>query len=155
MDKEVFVKRLKTAMLLKRYRQSDIVNEAQGNFKTQISRQNINSYLSGVNLPKQDKLEVIAKVLKVNPEWLMGANVPMEIENQPQATNNVSVVGENNIVKNIEQTVHQPVLERSKIVAVEPIDTMFDELVCVYKKLTIRNRIKLINTAYELEDNQK
>ena len=50
---------------------------------TGIDKGTINNYLSGKYEPKQDKLSIIADVLRVDPVWLMGYDVPMEREKNP------------------------------------------------------------------------
>ena len=47
--------------------------------KTGISEATISQYRSGYAKPKEDKLVVISNALGINPVWLMGLNVPMEI----------------------------------------------------------------------------
>lgn len=47
---------------------------------TGIDKGTINNYLAGKYEPKQDRLEIIAKALDVDPVWLMGYDVPMERE---------------------------------------------------------------------------
>lgn len=46
--------------------------------KTGISKGALSSYLSGRYIPKQDNIYKLAKVLDVNPAWLMGLDVPMK-----------------------------------------------------------------------------
>lgn len=46
--------------------------------KTGLSKSTISHYMSGYTKPKSDKLFVLAKVLDVREQWLMGLNVPME-----------------------------------------------------------------------------
>lgn len=46
--------------------------------RTGISKGALSSYISGRYDPKQDNLYKLAKVLDVNPAWLMGLDVPME-----------------------------------------------------------------------------
>lgn len=48
--------------------------------RTKISESTISQYRSGYAKPKADKLSLIADALDVNPAWLMGLDVPMEIE---------------------------------------------------------------------------
>lgn len=45
-----------------------------------ISKQSISAYLNGVRKPKRIVLSEIAKVLNVNPMWLIGYDVPREAE---------------------------------------------------------------------------
>lgn len=47
--------------------------------KTGISESTISQYRSGYAKPKEKKLAKIADALRVNPTWLMGLDVPMEI----------------------------------------------------------------------------
>lgn len=47
---------------------------------TNISKPLISNYLSGNYKAKQDNIYSIARVLNVNPSWLMGLDVPMERE---------------------------------------------------------------------------
>lgn len=47
--------------------------------KTGISESTISQYRSGYAKPKEPRLGIIANALYVNPAWLMGLNVPMEI----------------------------------------------------------------------------
>ena len=51
--------------------------------KTGISESTISQYRSGYAEPKEKKLALIADVLSVNPTWLMGLNVSMEIIEDP------------------------------------------------------------------------
>lgn len=48
--------------------------------KTGLSESLISQYRSGTSKPRTDKLALIADALKVNPVWLMGLNVPMDIQ---------------------------------------------------------------------------
>jgi transcriptional regulator with XRE-family HTH domain len=46
--------------------------------KTGISRGSLSQYMTGKFSPKQDRIYVLAKHLRVSPAWLMGIDVPME-----------------------------------------------------------------------------
>ena len=54
--------------------------------KTGISESTISQYRSGYAKPKDDKLVVLSNALDVNPVWLMGLNVPMELQ-KPEPVN--------------------------------------------------------------------
>lgn len=69
-----FSERLKYAMDLRNIKQIELSN-AIG-----VSKTNMSYYLSGKNKPREDKINLIAKKLNVNPIWLLGYNVPMEQE---------------------------------------------------------------------------
>lgn len=64
--------RLKEIMSIRDIKQSEIIE------KTGINKGALSSYISGRYLPKQDNIYKLAKVLCVNPAWLMGLDVPME-----------------------------------------------------------------------------
>lgn len=51
--------------------------------RTGISKGALSSYLSGRYIPKQENVYKLAKALGVNPAWLMGRDVPMEIDKTP------------------------------------------------------------------------
>lgn len=51
--------------------------------KSGISEATISQYRSGYAKPKDDKLIALSNALNVNPVWLMGLNVAMEIESIP------------------------------------------------------------------------
>jgi len=55
--------------------------------KTGLSEATISQYRSGYAKPKDDKLIVLSNALNVNPVWLMGLNVAMEIEAVPNDIN--------------------------------------------------------------------
>ena len=69
-----FAARLKQALSITGVKQIELSR------LTSIYKGTINNYLAGKYEPKQDKLEIIAKALNVNPVWLMGYDVPMERE---------------------------------------------------------------------------
>ena len=64
--------RLREILSIRNMKQAEIVE------KTGITRGAVSSYLSGRYLPKQDSIYKMAKVLNVNPAWLMGLDVPMD-----------------------------------------------------------------------------
>lgn len=67
--------RIKEAMDLRGMRQVDLVE------KTGISKSLLSQYLSGrVTNARTDKVYMMAKALRVDAIWLMGFDVPMEIQ---------------------------------------------------------------------------
>lgn len=68
-----FKDRLNEALTLRNVRPVDLAKRAN------ISESTVSQYRSGYAEPKEDKLAKIADVLKVNPTWLMGLNVSMEL----------------------------------------------------------------------------
>ena len=73
-----FKNRLLHAMNLKGLKQVDLVNS------TGIAKATMSGSMKGEFEPKQKNLHLISKSLKVNPSWLMGFDVPMEIENSKE-----------------------------------------------------------------------
>lgn len=67
-----FPQRLKEALTITGTKQIELSR------LTNIDKGTINNYLAGKYEPKQDRLEIIAKALDVDPVWLMGYDVPME-----------------------------------------------------------------------------
>ena len=69
--------RLRQIMSIRNVKQVEIIE------KTGINKGALSSYLSGRYMPKQDNIYKLAKVLDVNPAWLMGLDVPMEAPQEP------------------------------------------------------------------------
>lgn len=45
--------------------------------KTGINKSSISQYVNGSHCPSNEKAQLMADILKVNPLWLMGFDVPM------------------------------------------------------------------------------
>jgi len=69
---DTFAHRLKYAIKIRDVRPVDISKV------TGISKTNLSCYMSGKYEAKQDGVEILAKVLDVNPVWLMGYDVPID-----------------------------------------------------------------------------
>lgn len=82
MTKESCASRLQQALKLRNMKQADLSQ------LTNIPKSAISQYLSGKFEPKQDRLEVFAKVLNVSEAWLMGYDVSYERDSM--STNNFS-----------------------------------------------------------------
>ena len=72
MKTSTFSQRLREAMYIRRLNQTDLHS------LTGIGKSSISTYLKGDYKAKQDKVDLLAKVLSVSPAWLMGYDVPME-----------------------------------------------------------------------------
>ena len=46
-----------------------------------VSRSTISQYVNGQVIPKRDRLVLIADALNINPLWLMGYDVPIDVQN--------------------------------------------------------------------------
>ena len=69
--------RIKKALYIKGMKQSDLCR------LTKIPKSALSQYISGAFEPKQDRIYLIAKALRVSEAWLMGFDVPMEREKNP------------------------------------------------------------------------
>lgn len=72
MKTSTFSQRLREAMYIRRLNQTDL------HLLTGIGKSSISTYLKGDYKAKQDKVDLLAKILDVSPAWLMGYDVPME-----------------------------------------------------------------------------
>lgn len=76
---ESCARRISKALELKGMKQTELCKLAK------IPKSSLSIYISGAYEPKQDRLYDMAKVLDVDPVWLMGYDVPMERkENTPE-----------------------------------------------------------------------
>ena len=70
---KTFSQRLQEIMDIRNWKAIDLAK------RTNLSEATVSQYRSGYAKPKDDKLIMIANALDVNPVWLMGLNVPMEL----------------------------------------------------------------------------
>lgn len=78
-------KRIAKALAIRNVRQADLCQ------MTNIPKSSLSLYLKDAYEPKQDRIFLIAKALRVSEAWLMGYDVPMEKEkenspSEPQLT---------------------------------------------------------------------
>ena len=62
----IFAKRLREALEMREMKPIDLAR------KTKIGKSSISTYLAGEYLPKHENVYKIARVLDVNPDWLVG-----------------------------------------------------------------------------------
>lgn len=73
---ESIAKRIQKAMAIRGMKQVDLVE------KTGINKGSIHQYVTGYVEPKSDRIHLIAKALDVSPVWLIGVDVPMEVDKE-------------------------------------------------------------------------
>jgi transcriptional regulator with XRE-family HTH domain len=56
------------------------INQAELSSRTGIGKSSLSQYMSGEHWPNNQKTGIIADVLRVDPTWLMGFDVPMQTE---------------------------------------------------------------------------
>ena len=82
MPEESTAIRLKKIMDIRGYKQVDIIRLCEPyclKFGVKLAKSTLSQYISGLHLPDQDKLLILGMGLRVNPGWLMGFDIPMEM----------------------------------------------------------------------------
>lgn len=74
---ESFSTRLNDAMALRELKQIDFVHAAE-KFNIKLGKSHMSQYVSGKTVPRADIAHFLAVYLRVNEDWLMGKDVPME-----------------------------------------------------------------------------
>ena len=74
---ESFSTRLNDAMALREVKQIDFVHAAE-KFNIKLGKSHMSQYVSGKTVPRADIAHFLAAYLRVNEDWLMGKDVPME-----------------------------------------------------------------------------
>ena len=86
-------KRIAEALSVRDMRQADLAQ------MTNIPKSSLSLYLSGAYEPKQDRIFLIAKALRVSEAWLMGYDVPMDIEKKDSPAELQLTEGEKKILE--------------------------------------------------------
>ena len=74
---ESFSTRLNDAMALRELKQIDFVHAAE-KFNIKLGKSHMSQYVSGKTVPRADIAHFLAAYLRVNEDWLMGKDVPIE-----------------------------------------------------------------------------
>lgn len=74
---ESFSTRLNDAMALRELKQIDFVHAAE-KFNIKLGKSHMSQYVSGKTVPRADIAHFLAAYLRVNEDWLMSKDVPME-----------------------------------------------------------------------------
>ena len=74
---ESFSTRLNDAMALRELKQINFVHAAE-KFNIKLGKSHMSQYVSGKTVPRADIAHFLAAYLRVNEDWLMGKDVPME-----------------------------------------------------------------------------
>ena len=74
---ESFSTRLNDAMALRELKQIDFGHAAE-KFNIKLGKSHMSQYVSGKTVPRADIAHFLAAYLRVNEDWLMGKDVPME-----------------------------------------------------------------------------
>ena len=77
MAEDSFAARLNKIMALRGMKQIDFVHEAE-RYDVKLGKSHMSQYVSGKTVPRSDIAHFLAAVLRVNEQWLMGEDVPME-----------------------------------------------------------------------------
>lgn len=122
MLEDTFANRLKKALNYNNMRPIDLSRKAN------INKSLISSYLSGVCKAKQDKLDIIARILNVSEAWLMGYDVDMDRDWLPDNEEDITNINIDNAryIETTTKTIRIPVL--GKVPAGIPIEAIEDIL---------------------------
>lgn len=93
MSKSNTADRLKYLMKKEHLRQIDILNMCKPyseKYGVKISKSDLSQYCSGKVEPKQNKLHILSMALNVNGAWLMGFDVPMELNENIKSSNSTN-----------------------------------------------------------------
>lgn len=84
---ETFAERLRQVMREKGLKQVDVIRLVQSleeNDRVKLGKSHISQYLSGKTEPRMEVMKALSKALEVNQLWLLGEDVPMEMESEVQ-----------------------------------------------------------------------
>lgn len=120
MLEDTFANRLKKALDYNNMKPIDLSRKAN------INKSLISSYLSGVCKAKQDKLDIIARILNVSEAWLMGYDVDMDRDWFPDNKEDLTNITIDNAryIETTTKTVKIPIL--GKVPAGVPIEAIED-----------------------------
>jgi transcriptional regulator with XRE-family HTH domain len=114
--------------------------------KTGISKGSLSQYMTGKFLPKQDRLYILARCLRVSPVWLMGVDVPMEwsgnttyetsIDDEIIATEKISAKEALESIKRDNRAVFKPLKKLLIAISDQTPNEEETELLCGYRKLS-------------------
>lgn len=93
MSKSNTADRLKYLMKKEHLRQIDILNMCKPyseKYGVKISKSDLSQYCSGKVEPKQNKLHILSMALNVSGAWLMGFDVPMELNENIKSSNSTN-----------------------------------------------------------------
>ena len=85
--------RLKKIMRDRNLKQVDILDMAKpycDNFNVKLNKNDLSQYVSGKVEPGQIKLSILSMTLDVSEAWLMGYDVPMQIQKSMEINEDVS-----------------------------------------------------------------
>ena len=126
MDAGMFSKRLNEVMKEKGIKQIDLIRQAEEH-GTRLGKSQVSQYVSGKTVPRTNVLNVLAKVLGVSAEWLlgteqvdtMGAEVKQKIDNSEVKSENekrgttVREFGKSTKLNNVLYDVRGPVVDQA------------------------------------------
>lgn len=90
--KDTCANRLRKALSIRGMKQAELCQI------TQIPKSSLSQYLSGDFEPKQDRIYLIARALYVSEAWLLGYDVPMEMETPPSLSKENLSEGERSLL---------------------------------------------------------
>ena len=74
MEKELFADRLKAAMEKRQFKQVDLIRAASEK-GVKLGKSHISQYVNGKTVPRAEILSLLAGILQVDEDWLMGNEI--------------------------------------------------------------------------------
>lgn len=95
----------KTSIRLKEILEQKGIKQIELARQTGIDKGQLNSYLSGRYKPKQDKIYLLAYALNINPDWLNGLDVSMELTSDKSTGQTVFALDHHNLSSDEEELI--------------------------------------------------
>ena len=112
--KNTTASRLQQVMSERNLKQVDVISLSKVHQKelgVKLGKSALSQYINGKSTPDQEKLVLLARTLGVSEAWLMGYDVPMTKDEQPQPTNTHDI---DNIIDNAMMFDGKPLSEDDK-----------------------------------------
>ena len=112
--KETISNRLKQIMAQRNLKQVDILNMSaplQRKYNIRLAKNDLSQYVNGKVEPNQDRIFLLSKTLNVSEAWLLGYNVPQEVVDKEDNTNELVSIY-NKLVQERKNNVYQYATEQ-------------------------------------------
>ena len=140
---DTFAHRLSYAIKIRNVRPADVAKV------TGISKTNLSCYMSGKYEAKQDGVEILSKVLDVNPVWLMGYDVPIDRDYEKDKIIGIELfnLSTNEVIKQIPYIYRTDIQDEDpkNYFAIEAIDNSMAPLLDVGDIAIIKKSSKFYN----------
>lgn len=137
MKNEITAKRLSLALANSSMKPQELSD------KSGVSKASISQYINGSHAPSNISSGKMASILKVNPLWLMGFDVPMVEENNLSTRDKRDIKKDlDSIMEKLTHKEYGPAAYDGEDLTEESIDLFRDELEIALKRLKLINKEK-------------